>query len=134
MVEVFGAPDFDSNWLVNECRPEPGRTMSWDGLMLWFQRLNGDETLINWTWRRGTPIPTGTLPIDPQPEAWIIKLHDGVTLDMSLREIGDQIGVPAMFLDIGIPVVDLGRGSAYIGTDSLDGAPTSVAARLQTCG
>ena len=72
MVEVFGAPDSDSGWIEGCPFDGPGdlneRTMRWGGLLLNFRSQGGVETLVNWSWRPGSAIPTGSLPVDPQPD------------------------------------------------------------------
>ena len=137
MVEVFGAPDSDSGWIEGCPFDGPGdlneRTMRWGGLFLNFRSQDSVETLVNWSWRPGSAIPTGSLPVDPQPDSWVITLHDGVDVDMSLAQIGAEIGVPAVVNDFGYPAVQQGGGWTYLALESVDEAPFEIMARFLIC-
>lgn len=137
MVEVFGAPDSDSGWIEGCPFDGPGdlneRTMRWGGLLLNFRSQGGVETLVNWSWRPGSAIPTGSLPVDPQPDSWVITLHDGVDVDMSLAQIGAEIGVPAVVNDFGYPAVQQRGGWTYLALESVDEAPFEIMARFLIC-
>ena len=144
MFEVFGAPDSDTGWIEGCPFDGPGdpneRTMRWGGLWLNFRSRDGVETLINWSWRPGSGIPTGSLPVDPQPDEWVITLHDGVDVDMSLAEIGAEIGVPAVVNDFSFPWVQqrdgwsyLGGGWTYVAQESVDEPPIEIMARFLVC-
>ena len=137
MVEVFGAPDSDSGWIEGCPFDGPGdlneRTMRWGGLLLNFRSQGGVETLVNWSWRPGSAIPTGSLPVDPQPDSWVITLHDGVDVDMSLAQIGATVGVPAVVNDFGYPAVQQRGGWTYLALESVDEAPFEIMARFLIC-
>lgn len=137
MVEVFGAPDSDSGWIEGCPFDGPGdlneRTMRWGGLLLNFSSKGGGETLVNWSWRPGSAIPTGSLPVDPQPDSWVITLHDGVDVDMSLAQIGAAVGVPAVVNDFGYPAVQQRGGWTYLALESVDEAPFEIMARFLIC-
>lgn len=137
MVEVFGAPDSDSGWIEGCPFDGPGdlneRTMRWGGLLLNFSNKGGGETLVNWSWRPGSAIPTGSLPVDPQPDSWVITLHDGVDVDMSLAQIGAAVGVPAVVNDFGYPAVQQRGGWTYLALESVDEAPFEIMARFLIC-
>jgi hypothetical protein len=137
MVEVFGAPDSDSGWIEGCPFDGPGdlneRTMRWGGLLLNFRSQGGVETLVNWSWRPGSAIPTGSLPVDPQPDSWVITLHDGVDVDMSLAQIGTAVGVPAVVNDFGYPAVQQRGGWTYLALESVDEAPFEIMARFLIC-
>lgn len=137
MVEVFGAPDSDSGWIEGCPFDGPGdlneRTMRWGGLLLNFRSQGGVETLVNWSWRPGSAIPTGSLPVDPQPDSWVITLHDGVDVDMSLAQIGAAVGVPAVVNDFGYPAVQQRGGWTYLALESVDEAPFEIMARFLIC-
>jgi hypothetical protein len=137
MVEVFGAPDSDSGWIEGCPFDGPGdlneRTMRWGGLFLNFRSQDSVETLVNWSWRPGSAIPTGSLPVDPQPDSWVITLHDGVDVDMSLAQIGAEIGVPAVVNDFGYPAVQQRGGWTYLALESVDEAPFEIMARFLIC-
>ena len=137
MVEVFGAPDSDSGWIEGCPFDGPGdlneRTMRWGGLLLNFRSQGGVETLVNWSWRPGSAIPTGSLPVDPQPDSWVITLHDGVDVDMSLAQIGAAVGVPAVVNDFGYPAVQQRGGWTYLALESIDEAPFEIMARFLIC-
>lgn len=137
MVEVFGAPDSDSGWIEGCPFDGPGdlneRTMRWGGLLLNFRSQGGVETLVNWSWRPGSAIPTGSLPVDPQPDSWAITLHDGVDVDMSLAQIGAAVGVPAVVNDFGYPAVQQRGGWTYLALESVDEAPFEIMARFLIC-
>ena len=137
MVEVFGAPDSDRGWIEGCPFDGPGdlneRTMRWGGLLLNFRSQGGVETLVNWSWRPGSAIPTGSLPVDPQPDSWVITLHDGVDVDMSLAQIGTAVGVPAVVNDFGYPAVQQRGGWTYLALESVDEAPFEIMARFLIC-
>ena len=137
MVEVFGAPDSDSGWIEGCPFDGPGdlneRTMRWGGLLLNFRSQGGVETLVNWSWRPGSAIPTGSLLVDPQPDSWVITLHDGVDVDMSLAQIGAAVGVPAVVNDFGYPAVQQRGGWTYLALESGDEAPFEIMARFLIC-
>ena len=137
MVEVFGAPDSDSGWIEGCPFDGPGdlneRTMRWGGLLLNFRSQGGVETLVNWSWRPGSAIPTGSLPVDPQPDSWVITLHDGVDVDMSLAQIGAAVGAPAVVNDFGYPAVQQRGGWTYLALESVDEAPFEIMARFLIC-
>ena len=137
MVEVFGAPDSDSGWIEGCPFDGPGdlneRTMRWGGLLLNFRSQGGVETLVNWSWRPSSAIPTGSLPVDPQPDSWVITLHDGVDVDMSLAQIGAAVGVPAVVNDFGYPAVQQRGGWTYLALESVDEAPFEIMARFLIC-
>ena len=137
MMEVFGAPDSDSGWIEGCPFDGPGdlneRTMRWGGLLLNFRSQGGVETLVNWSWRPGSAIPTGSLPVDPQPDSWVITLHDGVDVDMSLAQIGAAVGVPAVVNDFGYPAVQQRGGWTYLALESIDEAPFEIMARFLIC-
>ena len=137
MFEVFGAPDSDTGWIEGCPFDGPGdpneRTMRWGGLLLNFRSRDGVETLVNWSWRPGSAIPTGSLPVNPQPDEWVITLHDGVDVDMSLAQIGAEIGVPAVVNDFGYPVVQQRGGWTYLALESVDEAPFEIMARFLIC-
>jgi hypothetical protein len=137
MVEVFGAPDSDSGWIEGCPFDGPGdlneRTMRWGGLLLNFRSQGGVETLVNWSWRPGSAIPTGSLPVDPQPDSWVITLHDGVDVDMSLAQIGAAVEVPAVVNDFGYPAVQQRGGWTYLALESVDEAPFEIMARFLIC-
>lgn len=138
MFEVFGAPDNDTGW-IEGCPfdGQPGelneRAMRWDGLLLNFGSRGGVETLINWSWRPGSAIPTGSLPVDPQPDEWVITLHDGVDVDMSLSQIGAEVGIPAVINDFGYPAVQQRGAWTYLALESVDEPPFEVMARFLVC-
>jgi hypothetical protein len=137
MVEVFGAPDSDSGWIEGCPFDGPGdlneRTMRWGGLLLNFRSQGGVETLVNWSWRPGSAIPTGSLPVDPQPDSWVITLHDGVDVDMSLAQIGAAVGERAVVNDFGYPAVQQRGGWTYLALESVDEAPFEIMARFLIC-
>lgn len=138
MFEVFGAPDSDTGW-IEGCPfdGQPGelneRAMRWDGLLLNFRSRGGVETLINWSWRTGSAVPTGSLPVDPQPDEWVITLHDGVDVDMSLSQIGAEVGIPAVINDFGYPAVQQRGAWTYLALESVDEPPFEVMARFLVC-
>ncbi len=137
MFEVFGAPDSDTGWIEGCPFDGPGdpneRTMRWGGLLLNFRSRDGVETLVNWSWRPGSAIPTGSLPVNPQPDEWVITLHDGVDVDMSLAQIGAEIGVPAVVNDFGYPAVQQRGGWTYLALESVDESPFEIMARFLIC-
>ncbi len=137
MLEVFGAPDSDSGWIEGCPFDGPGdlneRTMRWGGLLLNFRSQDGVETLVNWSWRPDSAIPTGSLPVNPQPDSWFITLHDGVDVDMSLAQIGAEVGVPAVVNDFGYPVVQQRGGWTYLALESVNEAPFEIMARFLIC-
>ncbi len=138
MFEVFGAPDSDTGWIEGCPFDGPAgelneRAMRWGGLLLNFRSRGGVETLINWSWRPGAAIPTGSLPVDPQPDEWVITLHDGVDVDMSLAQIGAAVGVPAVMNDFGYPAVQQRGGWTYLALESVDEAPFEIMARFLIC-
>ena len=137
MFEVFGAPDSDTGW-IEGCpfdgpRDPNERTMRWGGLWLNFRSRDGVETLINWSWRPGSAVPTGSLPVDPQPDEWVITLHDGVDVDMSLSQIGAEVGIPAVINDFGDPAVQQRGGWTYLALESVDEPPFEIMARFLVC-
>ena len=108
MVETFGAPDSDTDWIEGCPLDGPAlneRSMTWDGLQLNFKNDTGTAVLTGWTWNTSQPVPTGTFALDPQPDDWKIALHPDVTADMSLTEIGNATGTAAMVTDFGFGVV-----------------------------
>lgn len=137
MFEVFGAPDSDTGWIEGcpfDGPEDPNeRTMRWGGLLLNFRSRDGVETLVNWSWRPGSAIPTGSLPVNPQPDEWVITLHDGVDVDMSLAQIGAEIGVPAVVNDFGYPAVQQRGGWTYLALESVDESPFEIMARFLIC-
>lgn len=137
MLEVFGAPDSDSGWIEGCPFDGPGvlneRTMRWGGLLLNFRSQDGVETLANWSWRPDSAIPTGSLPVNLQPDSWFITLHDGVDVDMSLAQIGAEVGVSAVVNDFGYPVVQQRGGWTYLALESVDEAPFEIMARFLIC-
>ena len=138
MFEVFGAPDSDTGWIEGCPFDGPGgelneRAMRWDGLLLNFRSRGGVQTLINWSWRPGSAIPTGSLPVDPQPDEWVITLHDGVDVDMSLSQIGAEVGIPAVINDFGYPAVQQRGAWTYLALESVDEPPFEVMARFLIC-
>ena len=138
MFEVFGAPDSDTGWIEGCPFDGPAgelneRAMRWDGLLLNFRSRGGVETLINWSWRPGSAIPTGSLPVDPQPDEWVITLHDGVDVDMSLSQIGAEVGIPAVINDFGYPAVQQRGAWTYLALESVDEPPFEVMARFLVC-
>jgi len=137
MFEVFGAPDSDTGWIEGCPFDGPGdpneRTMRWGGLLLNFRSRDGVETLVNWSWRPGSAIPTGSLPVNPQPDEWVITLHDGVDVDMSLAQIGAEIGVPAVVNEFGYPAVQQRGGWTYLALESVDESPFEIMARFLIC-
>ena len=98
-----------------------------------FRSQGGVETLVNWSWRPGSAIPTGSLPVDPQPDSWVITLHDGVDVDMSLAQIGAAVGAPAVVNDFGYPAVQQRGGWTYLALESVDEAPFEIMARFLIC-
>ena len=138
MFAVFGAPDSDTGWIEGCPFDGPGgelneRAMRWGGLLLNFRSRGGVETLINWSWRPGSAIPTGSLPVDPQPDEWVITLHDGVDVDMSLSQIGAEVGIPAVINDFGNPAVQQRGAWTYLALESVDEPPFEVMARFLVC-
>ena len=138
MFEVFGAPDSDTGWIEGCPFDGPAgelneRAMRWDGLLLNFRSRGGVQTLINWSWRPGSAIPTGSLPVDPQPDEWVITLHDGVDVDMSLSQIGAEVGIPAVINDFGNPAVQQRGAWTYLALESVDEPPFEVMARFLVC-
>ena len=138
MFEVFGAPDSDTGWIEGCPFDGPGgelneRAMRWGGLLLNFRSRGGVETLINWSWRPGSAIPTGSLPVDPQPDEWVITLHDGVDVDMSLSQIGAEVGIPAVINDFGYPAVQQRGAWTYLALESVDEPPFEIMARFLAC-
>ena len=138
MFEVFGAPDSDTGWIEGCPFDGPAgelneRAMRWGGLLLNFRSRDGVETLINWSWRIGSAIPTGSLPADPQPDEWVITLHDGVDVDMSLSQIGAEVGITAVINDFGYPAVQQRRAWTYLALESVDEPPFEVMARFLVC-
>ena len=138
MFEVFGAPDSDTGWIEGCPFDGPAgelneRAMRWGGLLLNFRSRGGVETLINWSWRPGSAIPTGSLPVDPQPDEWVITLHDGVDVDMSLSQIGAEVGIPAVINDFGDPAVQQRGGWTYLALESVDEPPFEIMARFLVC-
>lgn len=138
MFEVFGAPDSDTGWIEGCPFDGPAgelneRAMRWGGLLLNFRSRGGVETLINWSWRPGSTIPTGSLPVDPQPDEWVITLHDGVDVDMSLSQIGAEVGIPAVINDFGYPAVQQRGAWTYLALESVDEPPFEIMARFLAC-
>ena len=138
MFEVFGAPDSDTGWIEGCPFDGPAgelneRAMRWGGLLLNFRSRGGVETLINWSWRPGSAIPTGSLPVDPQPDEWVITLHDGVDVDMSLSQIGAEVGIPAVINDLGNPTVQQRGAWTYLALESVDEPPFEIMARFLAC-
>ena len=138
MFEVFGAPDSDTGWIEGCPFDGPAgelneRAMRWGGLLLNFRSRGGVETLINWSWRPGSAIPTGSLPVDPQPDEWVITLHDGVDVDMSLSQIGAEVGIPAVINEFGYPAVQQRGAWTYLAIESVDEPPFEVMARFLIC-
>lgn len=138
MFEVFGAPDSDTGWIEGCPFDGPAgelneRAMRWGGLLLNFRSRGGVETLINWSWRPGSAIPTGSLPVDPQPDEWVITLHDGVDVDMSLSQIGTEVGIPAVINDFGYPAVQQRGAWTYLALESVDEPPFEIMARFLAC-
>jgi hypothetical protein len=138
MFEVFGAPDSDTGWIEGCPFDGPAgelneRAMRWGGLLLNFRSRGGVETLINWSWRPGSAIPTGSLPVDPQPDEWVITLHDGVDVDMSLSQIGAEVGIPAVINDFGYPTVQQRGAWTYLALESVDEPPFEIMARFLAC-
>ena len=138
MFEVFGAPDSDTGWIEGCPFDGPAgelneRAMRWGGLLLNFRSRGGVETLINWSWRPGSAIPTGSLPVDPQPNEWDITLHDGVDVDMSLSQIGAEVGIPAVINDFGYPAVQQRGAWTYLALESVDEPPFEIMARFLAC-
>ena len=138
MFEVFGAPDSDTGWIEGCPFDGPGgelneRAMRWGGLLLNFRSRGGVETLINWSWRPGSAIPTGSLPVDPQPDEWVITLHDGVDVDMSLSQIGAEVGIPAVINDFGYPAVQQRGAWTYLALESVDEPLFEIMARFLVC-
>jgi hypothetical protein len=137
MFEVFSAPDSDTGWIEGCPFDGPGelneRTMRWGGLLLNFRSQDGVETLVNWSWRPGSAIPTGSLPVDPQPDEWVITLHDGVDVGMSLAQIGAEVGIPAVMNDFGYPAVQQRGGWTYLALESVDEPPFEIMARFLIC-
>ena len=138
MFEVFGAPDSDTGWIEGCPFDGPAgelneRAMRWGGLLLNFRSWGGVETLINWSWRPGSAIPTGSLPVDPQPDEWVITLHDGVDVDMSLSQIGAEVGIPAVINDFGYPAVQQRGAWTYLALESVDEPPFEIMARFLAC-
>ena len=138
MFEVFGAPDSDTGWIEGCPFDGPAgelneRAMRWGGLLLNFRSRGGVETLINWSWRPGSAVPTGSLPVDPQPDEWVITLHDGVDVDMSLSQIGAEVGIPAVINDFGDPAVQQRGGWTYLALESVDEPPFEIMARFLVC-
>ena len=138
MFEVFGAPDSDTGWIEGCPFDGPAgelneRAMRWGGLLLNFRSRGGVETLINWSWRPGSAIPTGSLPVDPQPDEWVITLHDGVDVDMSLSQIGAEVGIPAVINEFGYPAVQQRGAWTYLALESVDEPPFEVMARFLIC-
>ena len=137
MFEVFGAPDSDTGWIEGCPFDGPGdlneRAMRWGGLLLNFRSRDGVETLVNWSWRPGSAIPTGSLPVDPQPDEWVITLHDGVDVDMSLSQIGAEVGIPAVINDFGHPAVQQRGAWTYLALESVDEPPFEIMARFLIC-
>ena len=138
MFEVFGAPDSDTGWIEGCPFDGPAgelneRAMRWGGLLLNFRSRGGVETLINWSWRPGSAIPTGSLPVDPQPDEWVITLHDGVDVDMSLSQIGAEVGIPAVINDFGYPAVQQRGAWTYLALESVDEPPFEIMARFLAC-
>ena len=138
MFEVFGAPDSDTGWIEGCPFDGPAgelneRAMRWGGLLLNFRSWGGVETLINWSWRPGSAIPTGSLPVDPQPDSWVITLHDGVDVDMSLSQIGAEVGIPAVINDFGYPAVQQRGAWTYLALESVDEPPFEIMARFLAC-
>ena len=138
MFEVFGAPDSDTGWIEGCPFDGPAgelneRAMRWGGLLLNFRSRGGVETLINWSWRPGSAIPTGSLPVDPQPDEWVITLHDGVDVDMSLSQIGAEVGIPAVINDFGYPAVQQRGAWTYLALESVDEPPFEIMARFLVC-
>jgi hypothetical protein len=138
MFEVFGAPDIDTGWIEGCPFDGPAgelneRAMRWGGLLLNFRSRGGVETLINWSWRPGSAIPTGSLPVDPQPDEWVITLHDGVDVDMSLSQIGAEVGIPAVINDFGYPAVQQRGAWTYLALESVDEPPFEIMARFLAC-
>ena len=96
LVEILGAPDNDTGW--GEGCPFDGgdeRAVWYEGLRVAYYDFgeNGGRLYDGWSWRPGESIPTGSYPLDPQPEEWVVQLHPGVTPDMTLAEIGAVIGI-----------------------------------------
>ena len=138
MFEVFGAPDSDTGWIEGCPFDGPAgelneRAMRWGGLLLNFRSRGGVETLINWSWRPGSAIPTGSLPVDPQPDEWVITLHDGVDVDMSLSQIGAEVGITAVINDFGYPAVQQRGAWTYLALESVDEPPFEIMARFLAC-
>ena len=138
MFEVFGAPDSDTGWIEGCPFDGPAgelneRAMRWGGLLLNFRSRGGVETLINWSWRPGSAVPTGSLPVDPQPDEWVITLHDGVDVDMSLSQIGAEVGIPAVINDFGYPAVQQRGAWTYLALESVDEPPFEIMARFLAC-
>lgn len=138
MFEVFGVPDSDTGWIEGCPFDGPAgelneRAMRWGGLLLNFRSRGGVETLINWSWRPGSAIPTGSLPVDPQPDEWVITLHDGVDVDMSLSQIGAEVGIPAVINDFGYPAVQQRGAWTYLALESVDEPPFEIMARFLAC-
>lgn len=135
MYEVFDAPDFDSGW--NEGCPFDGagdneRQIHWEGLWLSFRNETGTPILDAWRWRPTNPIPEGVYPANPQPDLWQIWLHDDVTPDMTMSEIGAAVGIPPVEM-LGFSVVTGGDGWAYLSPDGDDNVPFEITSRLRFC-
>lgn len=138
MFAVFGAPDSDTGWIEGCPFDGPAgelneRAMRWGGLLLNFRSRGGVATLINWSWRPGSAIPTGSLPVDPQPDEWVITLHDGVDVDMSLSQIGAEVGIPAVINDFGYPAVQQRGAWTYLALESVDEPLFEIMARFLVC-
>ncbi|MEM9464406.1 MAG: hypothetical protein AAGA90_03490 [Actinomycetota bacterium] len=132
LVEVFGAADTDSGW-VEGC-PFDGndeRYLRYDGLTVAFYDVAGDRQYDGWSWRPSEPVPVGSYPVDPQPDTWEIRLHDGVSPGMTMAQIGAVVGV-APEATLGFSVIRGDAGWGYVG-ESDDDPPFQISSNLWFC-
>jgi hypothetical protein len=137
MVETFGAPDSDTGWAEGcpfDGEGDNERVMYWDGLRVDFRNETGTPIYDGWSWRPTEPIPEGVFALDPQPDDWIIKLHDGVSTEMTLNQISELIGFP-LSEDLGFSLlVDPDNGSwVYLSIEGDDSVPFEISSRLRFC-
>lgn len=131
LVELFFPTD-DGGW--GEGCPFDGvdeRVIFSDGVRFQFVMIDDVPTYVSWSWRPSDGIPEGSLPVNPQPDEWVIQLHPGVTPDMTINEIAAALGLPVQDL-LGFSVVGDATW-AYLSPDGPDSVPFEITSRLSFC-
>ena len=130
--ELFFPIDGDSGW--GEGCPFDGvdeRVVVSGGIRFRFLMVDGVPTYIGWSWRPTSAIPEGSLPVNPQPDEWVIQLHPGITSDMTINEIATALGLPVQD-QLGFSIVG-DNPWAYLSIDGPDSVPFEITSQLSFC-